>query len=142
MRKLIRSKGFTLLEIVIALAILVIGLVGVLALFPTGLRASKRAGDFTTAAILGQQRLESIKRAGYSLYSTDGWYNWDVSGETEANAPAQPFPDQPDFSWNAEVTDTTFTPDLNLKGVNVIIYWQDRGQTRSENFFTYLADYS
>ena len=41
------KKGFTLIEITMALMIMAIGLMGLLALFPVGFDASKRAGEVT-----------------------------------------------------------------------------------------------
>jgi prepilin-type N-terminal cleavage/methylation domain-containing protein len=57
------QKGFTLIEIIAALAIIGLGLVGILSLFPVGIDASKRAGDLTNATVLGQSVLTQI-RAG------------------------------------------------------------------------------
>lgn len=139
------NKGFTLLEIIIALAILTIGLVGVLALFPAGLRASKRAGDFTSATLAAQQVMETIKRAGYNIY-TVGWYK---------PGPGDPPPgytysegidngqgiDLPEgFSWAASVANVSGIS--NLRQVTLSIYWLDRGSYRREDFTTYLANYN
>ncbi len=59
-------KGFTFLEIVCALAILAIGIVAVLTLFPVGLENSKRAGERTRAAVLAYQQLQRYRAMGYA----------------------------------------------------------------------------
>jgi prepilin-type N-terminal cleavage/methylation domain-containing protein len=67
-----KLTGFTLIEIVIALAILVIGLIGVLALFPTGMVASKRAGDLNMATIAAGEVLANIRKIGIGALPK-GW---------------------------------------------------------------------
>jgi prepilin-type N-terminal cleavage/methylation domain-containing protein len=118
------KKGFTLLEIILALAILVIGVVGVLVIFPVGLRASKRGGDFTMATILAQRQMETIRRVGHAIYGT-------------AHHPERTFP-APDDKFSFSVVGTA-TAIANLSRVTVEIYWIDRGAVRSERFITYLA---
>ena len=128
-----KTEGFTLLEIIIALAILTIGLVGVLALFPTGLRASKRGGDFTTASLLAQQQLDMIRRAGQAVYNPSD-SNWPDYGE--------PYNDSnyPHFTqWYVLFTQAGIT---NLYMVDLKVYWNDRGGERYEEFVTYLANYN
>jgi len=100
------KKGFSLLEIIFALAILVIGIVGVLALFPVGLKASKRSGDFTMATILAQRQMENIKTAVWSVYGiNNGWYNWNSTSYQAPYPGESAFPDNPNFSWVAHVGD-------------------------------------
>jgi prepilin-type N-terminal cleavage/methylation domain-containing protein len=58
-------KGFTLIEVLIAMVVLSVGLLGV-----AGLTLSIRAGNsysrnVTTATIIAQQRLEQAQRVGY-----------------------------------------------------------------------------
>lgn len=127
------NKGFTLLEIVFALAILTIGIVGVLAVFPVGLRASKRSGDFTMAAILAQRQMATIRKAGQAVYNPyDG--NW-PSYEEPFNDPHHPH-----FTkWHVVFTQPTLGI-ANLYTVDLKIYWLDRGAVRSEVFTTYLAN--
>lgn len=55
------QRAFTLLEMVIALTLLGIGLVGMIQLFPIGLRSSVRAESSTRAAILAQEIMEALK---------------------------------------------------------------------------------
>lgn len=139
-----KNNGFTLLEIIFALAILIIGIVGVLALFPVGLRASKRGGDFTSATLAAQQVMETVKRAGYSVYSTGqyppgftgppGGYTYDEGLQTATSTLLQG-----GFSWAASVVDVSGVN--NLRQVTLSIYWIDRGSYRWEDFTTYLADY-
>jgi len=52
-----------LIEVLIAMAIIGIGLITLLTLFPIGLRSSRLAGDFTTASFIGQQALDNIRAA-------------------------------------------------------------------------------
>ena len=62
-RHAIGHKGFTLIEVVAALAIIGLGLVGILSLFPVGIDASKRAGDLTHATELARGVLNQIRTA-------------------------------------------------------------------------------
>ncbi len=148
-----KHSGFTLIEIVFALAVLLIGLVGVLALFPVGLTASKKAGDYTTAALVAEQVIANIRSAGYNVY-TVGWYKPSptdpppgfryvdgLDGNTLTTADDLP----EGFSWSAVVTNTNIS---NLSRVSLAIYWVDQlarddpAGYRMENFVTYLAKYN
>ena len=71
------SKGFTFLEIVAALAVLAIGILAVITLFPVGIENSKRASERTRAALLAYQQLQRYRLLGYayvtgSLAATQG----------------------------------------------------------------------
>ncbi len=65
----VRSSAFTFLEIVAALAVLAIGIVAAITLFPLGLENSKRASERTRAALLVYQQLQRYRSMGY-LYVT------------------------------------------------------------------------
>ena len=54
-------SGFTLIELVISMAILGVGLVGAMRVFPMGLRASQRAEIVSRSTITGQRVIESLK---------------------------------------------------------------------------------
>ncbi|NUM35274.1 MAG: prepilin-type N-terminal cleavage/methylation domain-containing protein [Candidatus Brocadiae bacterium] len=57
------SKAFTLIEILIAMSILIVGLVGVLALFPVGLNATKKAIEDTNAALIADSVYSALRAA-------------------------------------------------------------------------------
>lgn len=56
-----RKRGFTILEIMIATAILTLGLVGILALFPVAIHTGKQIVDTTTAAVVAKSVSEAIR---------------------------------------------------------------------------------
>ncbi len=60
------QKGFTLLEILVALTILSIGLLGMAGLTTTIMHGNALSSKVTTATTLGQDRMEHFKRLGYS----------------------------------------------------------------------------
>jgi type II secretion system protein I len=58
--RLIRRKGFTLLEVLVSLAITAMAVTLVLQLFSTNLRAVSRSVDMTSAVVKGDARLREI----------------------------------------------------------------------------------
>ena len=124
-----KKEAFTLLEIVIALAILAIGLVGILSLFPVGFEASRRASMLTEATILAQQQMEEFKLAGYNHLDTT-YTDGAPSGFTD-------FPDGSGLKW--QVTVTEVNPPGNLKMLTLEIAWQEKGADQIETFVTYIA---
>ena len=132
------NSGFTLLEILIALAILMIGVASVVNMFPVGLHASKRAVDFTSVSILAQQKMAELMYVGYDnvsrLHSNLGTIPTNMGTGTE-----EPFP-SPDeeYKWHLDLADTDIT---NLAKATLWIYWNDRGEQTSEKFITYIAKY-
>ena len=122
------KRSFTLIEIVISLVILTTGLLGMLALFPVGLDATKRAGINTNATLLAQTTIEDLKRRSYSD-------NLDADGTFST-----PF-DYYDYA----VDETALT---GFKEVKVQIWWPaadgsqgNRGSQKNIELITYIAKY-
>jgi len=118
--------GFSLLELVISMAILSIALLGLIQMFPVGLRASKHAGDHTMMTFLGQQKMSDIEQSkpGTADSTTDNEF---------FSAPGDD-PDYSSFSWIQTITvDPTLS---NLYHASILIYCNDRGDTRIEEFVT------
>lgn len=53
--------GFTLMEILISLVVMVIGLVGVMMIQVAAVRGNRQAGRFTRAAMLAEQTMEDLR---------------------------------------------------------------------------------
>lgn len=125
-------KAFTLLEIIISLAILAIGMVGILAVFPVGFYASGRAANTMQAATLGTQVLEALKLIDYNdtLLS---------AGDHTESLPAVDWQDTR-FTYSYNIND--INPSINLKQVTVTISWNDKNGPKSETFSSCIAKYN
>ena len=123
-----RKKGFSLLELIIAIGVLAIGLVGVLQIFPIGLRASYRSGMLTKAAFLAQNKMEEVKMSGFDaiialppkilLSGTEGDFDWGI------------FIDEVGLD-GVESSD-------DIRKVTVTVSWIERQRRRSKDFVTYV----
>lgn len=124
-----RKNGFSLLELIIAIGVLAIGLVGVLQIFPVGLRASQHAGMVTKAAFLAQNKIEEVKMAGF-----------DAVAELPPRIPLAGA--EGDFEW-AITIDKLNLEGLknsdNIRKVTVTVTWTERSRTRSKEFVTYVT---
>jgi general secretion pathway protein I len=88
------NRGFTLLEVMISLAILAIGLVTVMQLFSSSLRNAKVSQDYTKAIFAARQMLEEI------MVTQEDFEGFEDSGE---------FEDLPDFFW--EIRSELYEPE-------------------------------
>jgi len=57
-----RMRAYSLLEVLVSVAILLAGIVSIVGFFPMGLRAQARAADVSEAALLAQMKAEEIRR--------------------------------------------------------------------------------
>ncbi len=78
MRGLQESRGFTLLEVVVALAILSLAVVTIIQLFSQGLRLLKLSGDHQWAVLLADQKMREVEptRAGWES-GQEGEFTWE-----------------------------------------------------------------
>ena len=118
------KNGFTLIEIVITLAILSLALPTLLRSFTEAAKGQALAENQTTALYLLKFRLAAIEAEGYP----------DI-GEEEGE-----FGEDSRFRWYSEVQDVESEEIEGLRLVTVTVTWQERGKERLISTSTYLAD--
>ena len=62
-----RRRGFTLIEVLVALVILLAGIVGIVQLFPVSLQANADAEIKGTAVLLAQKKVDELRRDADTL---------------------------------------------------------------------------
>lgn len=82
-RKRSSIGGFTLLEVVVAMAILGLGLVAIMELFSSGLRLARLSGEYSKAVSLARTKMEEVRIAdplaeGEEQGEFDKDYRWKV----------------------------------------------------------------
>ena len=119
--------GFTLLEVLVAIVILTIGLLGTAGLTTGVIRGNHYSKNITSATAAAQTQLESIKSSGY------------------ANATTTNFPSDTvtmgGMTFTRTTTVTNSSPAANMKTVSVTVSWTESNNTsRSVNLQTILAE--
>lgn len=80
------KKGFTLVEVLVSLAILSIGIIAIMQLFPKSVRQARVAAERTSVASLAKTELGRVRAGG--VFSQDGTSGFDrfISGWAARNA--------------------------------------------------------
>ena len=115
------QKGFTLLEIVVAMAIAAIALPALLQAFSRGTKNHSLIENKTTALYLLKLRMSEIEMLGTPTTGTD-------EGEFGANSR---------FRWTSDISESDID---GLYEVVVSVIWQERGQEKSVELTTYIAE--
>jgi len=90
-RRRARTSSFSLLEVVIALGVIAVGIVGVLAVFPTALQTGHSAQDETRAAHIAQSVFGSLVAGATSQFTAVPLPPTSVSVDlTASSAPTSP----------------------------------------------------
>ena len=110
------SGGFTLLEVLIAISVLTVGLLGVASMQVSAIRANDFASAQTEAATAGMDRIEKLLRLPYDHADL-------ISGNHTDPSPPSGYT----IGWN--VTDDS--PLSNTKTVTVTVSWVDRGKPKN-----------
>ena len=111
------------------MAIMAVGIIGVVRLLPVGLRASKSSEMISKAAFLAQKQLEQLKLAGFDALIED--------------APSVPLEgEEGNYSWQAEISEVSLEGLISsedIRRLNLIVSWQQTGRAQSEPFATYIG---
>ena len=119
------NGGFTLIEIVVTLAILSLGLPVLLQSFSNAANNQRNSQDITTAIYLLKTRMAQIELEGFPDIGQE-------SGDFGENSP---------YRWRSEVHDVVSDEfEEGLRAVNVTVTWLERGKAESTSMTTYFAN--
>ncbi len=111
------ARGFTLLEVAIAMAIMGVGIVTVLELFSAGLRMESGAGVRERAVVYARGLLDQTMalpeiRAGNDRGRFDDFYRWEVTVR-----------EAPEYTDEAEKHDLDIKSDITMYEIAVSVLW-------------------
>jgi prepilin-type N-terminal cleavage/methylation domain-containing protein len=134
------ERGFSPIEVLVAMAILAIGIIAIMRLFPSGLRASRVAQERTIAAELADANLGRLRMTGasnvlgmskasaiYSMATASGIY---LDGRVDTTGA---------IDGHSTVVTRVAGPleETRLR----VVFSVDFPDGRRENFVTYVTDY-
>ncbi len=115
------KRGITMIEAVLAVAVLTIGILGIIKLFPLALKISKNAEQETVAADLAQAKIEELFSLGYESIGTS---------TIEARHRLATSTQNPFYNYERQTVVTTVdsnlntsTADLGLKKITVTVFY-------------------
>ncbi|MDD5005093.1 MAG: type II secretion system protein [Candidatus Omnitrophica bacterium] len=111
-------KGFTLLEVLIALLILGIGMSFIFSIFPLGIRMSKEVQILSSISFFAQKKIEELK----------------TMNETPGNSSGQ----ENNFNWTVQIEDYTTENNILLKKLQLDTEWSEGARMRKKSFVTYF----
>jgi prepilin-type N-terminal cleavage/methylation domain-containing protein len=131
MKKISRTKsGFTLIEVIVALTIFIVGIVILFPLFSGSLGLLSDAQMRIHAADVGRFMMTKIEARGFESDMSD-------TPLTACEAPYDKF--QYEIKWTAMLDDIAAPGKNVLSKADLTIYWHGRSGMNREKFVTYVA---
>ncbi|MEA1970236.1 MAG: prepilin-type N-terminal cleavage/methylation domain-containing protein [Thermodesulfobacteriota bacterium] len=119
MHKFSNDKGFTLIEVMIAIFILVVGLLGVAGVAVTVINGNAFSKEITTATTLAQDKMEELKNTRYSNITSGS--------------------DTQDSFYTRTWTSTPDSPAADMKTIDVTVQFPWKGATHNVTLNTIVA---
>jgi type IV pilus assembly protein PilV len=126
-----KERGFTILELVIAIGILAFGLLAVGSMQISSIRGNAFAGRATEGAVWATDRMEKLMDLAWDdplIQDTDGDGAGGLEDATSATADQPPIT-QGEYTIYWNVADNVLIADT--KTVCVVVLWQDHGIQKS-----------
>jgi type IV pilus assembly protein PilV len=136
------EKGFTLVEILIAITVFAIGILAVGRMQVTAIKGNYFANDLTKATTLAQDRMEKLIGLSYiDPLNNDTNANGkagldDTSAAADHNDPNNPVDGRYNIFWNI----ASNCPINNTKNIRVIVSWTDKGAQKRVSITSMKAD--
>ncbi|MCK4467198.1 MAG: prepilin-type N-terminal cleavage/methylation domain-containing protein [Desulfobacterales bacterium] len=107
------NSGFTLMEVLVAMLILSVGLLGMAALVTGIINSNKLSNRISAATVLAQDKMEEVRQVGYSgMPASDTTTTEDYNSITN-------------YSLYKRVTFTDVSnPAAGMKKITVTVYWE------------------
>ena len=123
-----KTKGFTLIEVLVAVAILGVGLTIIIELFSGGLRLGRASEEYTRAVNYARMKMEEIAvkpavAEGIEEGKFDGTFHWQVEVKKVNLLPVENKPD--------------FKPPAQFFQVQINIFWKSGSKERSTHIESY-----
>jgi len=122
-----QKTGFTLIEILLTITFLFVGLLALLQVFPTALGLERASQMKTQAALLAQEKIETINSQGYQATLSGDVF------EATLPSPFQLFSRRTVVSYVDEALQDTGS-DVGLKKIEIIVSWQSSLPIVSKEF--------
>ena len=114
------NRGFTLVEILVAIVILSIGLLAMAGLTTGVIRGNALSNRMTTAIMLAQEKMEDIRRLGYAGTPTANKTTMEDYGTIANHAP-----------YKRSIFTNVGSPAPGMKRITVTVYWGSDAHTAS-----------
>ena len=124
----LNNDGFSLLEVIVALAIMAMGFVTVLQLFSGSIRSVSLSEQYLKGTTLAHSKLGELEVNNYSVTEYEGI-----------------FPDEKNYRWQLQVSPHTSSlnskeNNIQLSEVTLNVLWEEAGKTRDIEINTLKVD--
>ena len=120
MNKIANPRGFTLIEVMIALFVLMVGLLGAAGVATTIINGNTLGKEITTATTLAQDKMEELKGTAYASITSGA--------------------DTQESIYTRTWTITSDSPAAGMKAIEVVVTFPWRGATRNVTLRTLVAE--
>ena len=122
------KKGTTLIELLIAIAVIVIGLLALYSAIVTGMTLNLKAKHRAIAYNVGAQEMEILRNTAFSSLTdrADGPYIGTVSGLTQLP------------TGMGQLTIQNYSGNPDIKQINIKVLWQESGQPKNITLTTLI----
>ena len=125
------NKGFTLVEIMIAVFILVIALLGLISVTVMVIKGNSFSKTMTTATTLAKDKMEQLKNTGYgSLAGSTDYAKLDSTAQATQTA---------ESIYTRTWTVTNDSPAAGMKTVEVTVQWNWQNVARNVTLSSIIA---
>lgn len=125
MKRRVRSRGFTLLEVLVATLIMAVAVTGLLSAISTSLRSAARLTDYDRATLLARQKMDEllIAKGLPKLTTFEGGWEREATGGVN-------------MGWRAKLTPFEIPPSAGpgtpfLEQLQLEIWWMNGSQRRN-----------